>query len=126
WIASRRPCGATSRSLQARRSSASHPSPRAIRSSSCSRRGRPKDIRAVPTERVRRAVAYLEGGNADVASLHEMGLTAADVDEVLGLVACGDKASREVKDARERLHETRVTEEEGAGLAPCLGGVKEP
>ncbi len=79
----------------------------------------------MPTERVRRAVAYLEGGNADVAFLHEMGLTAADVDEVLGLVAWGDKASLEVKDALERLYETRVTEEERAGLATPLVVVKE-
>ena len=79
----------------------------------------------MPTERVRRAVAYLEGGNADVASLHEMGLTAADVDEVLGLVAWGDKASLEVKDAVERLYEARLAEEEKAGLAIPLVVVKE-
>ena len=76
-------------------------------------------------ERVLQAVAYFEEGNADLAPLHDMGLTAADLDDVLALVAWGDKASLEVKDAVERLYEARVAEEEKAGLAIPLVVVKE-
>ena len=76
-------------------------------------------------ERVLQAVAYFEEGNADLVPLHEMGLTAADLDEVLELVAWGDKASLEVKDAVERLYEARLAEEEKAGLAIPLVVVKE-
>jgi len=79
----------------------------------------------VANERVRQAVAYFEGGNADVEPLHDMGLTAADLDEVLELVAWGDKASLEVKAAVERLYEARLAEEEKAGLAIPLVVVKE-
>ena len=68
-------------------------------------------------ERVRQAVAYFEEGNADLEPLHEMGLTAADLDEVLELVAWGDKASLEVKAAVGHLYEARLAEEEKAGLA---------
>ena len=76
-------------------------------------------------ERVRQAVAYFEEGNADLSPLHDMGLTAADLDEVLALVAWGDKASLEVRDAVERLYEARVSDEEKAGLAIPLVVVKE-
>ena len=76
-------------------------------------------------ERVLQTVAYFEAGNADLAPLHDMGLTAADLDDVLALVAWGDKASLEVKDAVERLYEARVAEEEKAGLAIPLVVVKE-
>ena len=76
-------------------------------------------------ERVLQTVAYFEAGNADLAPLHDMGLTAADLDEVLELVAWGDKASLEVKDALERLYEGRLAEEEKAGLAIPLVVVKE-
>ncbi len=76
-------------------------------------------------ERVLQAVAYFEEGNADLVPLHEMGLTAADLDEILALVAWGDKASLEVKDAVERLYEARLAEEEKAGLAIPLVVVKE-
>ncbi len=76
-------------------------------------------------ERVLQTVAYFEAGNADLAPLHDMGLTAADLDEILELVAWGDKASLEVKDAVERLYEARVAEEEKAGLAIPLVVVKE-
>jgi len=79
----------------------------------------------VANERVLQAVAYFEEGNADLAPLHDMGLTAADLDDVLALVAWGDKASLEVKDAVERLYEARVAEEEKAGLAIPLVVVKE-
>jgi len=41
----------------------------------------------VANERVLQAVAYFEAGNADLAPLHDMGLTAADLDEILELVA---------------------------------------
>jgi len=74
---------------------------------------------------VLQAVAYFEEGNADLVPLHEMGLTAADLDEILELVAWGDKASLEVKDAVERLYEARLAEEEKAGLAIPLVVVKE-
>ena len=77
------------------------------------------------TERVRRAVAYLEEGSADLTPLNEMGLTATDLDEVLGLVAWGDRASLDVKDALEQLYEARAAEEEKAGLATPLVVVKE-
>ena len=77
------------------------------------------------TERVRRTVAYLEEGNADLTPLHEMGLTAADLDEVLGLVAWGGRASLDVKDALEQLYEARAAEEEKAGLVTPLVVVKE-
>jgi len=70
-------------------------------------------------------VAYFEGGNADVEPLHDMGLTAADLDEVLELVAWGDKASLEVKAAVGHLYEARLAEEEKAGLAIPLVVVKE-
>ena len=76
-------------------------------------------------ERVLQAVAYFEAGNADLVPLHDMGLTAADLDEILELVAWGDKASLEVKDAVERLYEARLAEEEKAGLAIPLVVVKE-
>ena len=76
-------------------------------------------------ERVLQAVAYFEEGNADLVPLHDMGLTAADLDEVLELVAWGDKASLEVKAAVERLYEARLAEEEKAGLAIPLVVVKE-
>ena len=76
-------------------------------------------------ERVLQAVAYFEEGNADLVPLHDMGLTAADLDEILELVAWGDKASLEVKDAVERLYEARLAEEEKAGLAIPLVVVKE-
>ena len=76
-------------------------------------------------ERVRQAVAYFEEGNADLEPLHDMGLTAADLDEVLALVAWGDRASLEVKNAVERLYEARVAAEEKAGLAFPLVVVKE-
>ena len=76
-------------------------------------------------ERVLQAVAYFEAGNADLAPLHDMGLTAADLDEVLALVAWGDRASLEVKNAVERLYEARVAAEEKAGLAIPLVVVKE-
>ena len=76
-------------------------------------------------ERVLQAVAYFEEGNTDIVPLHDMGLTAADLDEVLELVAWGDKASLEVKDALERLYEGRLAEEEKAGLAIPLVVVKE-
>ncbi len=76
-------------------------------------------------ERVLQAVAYFEEGNADLVPLHDMGLTAADLDEILELVAWGDKASLEVKDAVERLYEVRLAEEEKAGLAIPLVVVKE-
>jgi hypothetical protein len=79
----------------------------------------------VANERVRQAVAYFEEGNADLAPLHDMGLTAADLDEVLALVAWGNKASLEVKNAVERLYEARVAAEEKAGLAIPLVVVKE-
>jgi len=79
----------------------------------------------VTTERVRRAVAYLEEGSADLTPLNEMGLTATDLDEVLGLVAWGDRASLDVKDALEQLYEARAAEEEKAGLATPLVVVKE-
>jgi len=74
---------------------------------------------------VLQAVAYFEAGNADLVPLHDMGLTAADLDEILELVAWGDKASLEVKDAVERLYEARLAEEEKAGLAIPLVVVKE-
>jgi len=74
---------------------------------------------------VLQAVAYFEEGNADLVPLHDMGLTAADLDEILELVAWGDKASLEVKDAVERLYEARLAEEEKAGLAIPLVVVKE-
>ena len=70
-------------------------------------------------------MAYFEGGNADVEPLHDMGLTAADLDEVLELVAWGDKASLEVKAAVGHLYEARLAEEEKAGLAIPLVVVKE-
>ena len=70
-------------------------------------------------------MAYFEEGNADLEPLHEMGLTAADLDEVLELVAWGDKASLEVKAAVEHLYEARLAEEEKAGLAIPLVVVKE-
>jgi len=70
-------------------------------------------------------VAYFEEGNADLEPLHEMGLTAADLDEVLELVAWGDKASLEVKAAVGHLYEARLAEEEKAGLAIPLVVVKE-
>ena len=76
-------------------------------------------------ERVRQAVAYLEGGNADLAPMRQMGLTAADLDEVLELVAWGDRAPLAVKETVERLYEARVAEEEQAGLAMPLVVVKE-
>ena len=76
-------------------------------------------------ERVRQAVAYFEEGNADLEPLQEMGLTAADLDEVLELVAWGDKASLEVKAAVGHLYEARLAEEEKAGLAIPLVVVKE-
>jgi hypothetical protein len=79
----------------------------------------------VANERVLQTVAYFEAGNADLAPLHDMGLTAADLDEILELVAWGDKASLEVKDAVERLYEARLAEEEKAGLAIPLVVVKE-
>jgi len=79
----------------------------------------------VANERVLQAVAYFEEGNADLVPLHDMGLTAADLDEILELVAWGDKASLEVKDAVERLYEARLAEEEKAGLAIPLVVVKE-
>jgi len=79
----------------------------------------------VANERVRQAVAYCEEGNADLEPLHEMGLTAADLDEVLELVAWGDKASLEVKAAVGHLYEARLAEEEKAGLAIPLVVVKE-
>jgi len=79
----------------------------------------------VANERVRQAVAYFEEGNADLEPLQEMGLTAADLDEVLELVAWGDKASLEVKAAVEHLYEARLAEEEKAGLAIPLVVVKE-
>jgi len=70
-------------------------------------------------------VAYFEEGNADLEPLQEMGLTAADLDEVLELVAWGDKASLEVKAAVGHLYEARLAEEEKAGLAIPLVVVKE-
>ena len=70
-------------------------------------------------------MAYFEEGNADLEPLHEMGLTAADLDEVLELVAWGDKASLEVKAAVGHLYEARLAEEEKAGLAIPLVVVKE-
>jgi len=79
----------------------------------------------VANERVRQAVAYFEEGNADLEPLQEMGLTAADLDEVLELVAWGDKASLEVKAAVGHLYEARLAEEEKAGLAIPLVVVKE-
>jgi len=79
----------------------------------------------VANERVQRAAAYIGEGNEDLATLHDMGLTAADLDEVLEVVAWGDKASLDVKAALERLYETRVAEEERAGLAVPLVVVRE-
>ena len=76
-------------------------------------------------ERVLQTVAYFEAGNADLAPLHDMGLTAADLDEILELVAWGHKASLQAKDALERLYEARVAEEEKAGLAIPLVVVKD-
>ena len=76
-------------------------------------------------ERVLQAVAYVEEGNTDLGPLDDMGLTAADLDEVLALVAWGDKASLQVKEAVERLYEARVAAEEKAGLAIPLVVVKE-
>jgi hypothetical protein len=79
----------------------------------------------VANERVLQAVAYVEEGNTDLGPLDDMGLTAADLDEVLALVAWGDKASLQVKEAVERLYEARVAAEEKAGLAIPLVVVKE-
>src|SRR2546427_7492243 len=68
-------------------------------------------------ERVLRAVVYLEDGHTDLAPLRDMGLTAAHLSEVLDLVAWGDAATLETREAVERLYETRAAAEEQAGLS---------
>lgn len=75
--------------------------------------------------RVRQAVAYFEQGNADLEPLDEMGLTASDLSDVIELVRWGGKAPLDVKEALERIYETRIQAEENAGLATPLVVLRE-
>lgn len=75
--------------------------------------------------RVRQAVAYFEEGNADLEPLDEMGLTAADLNDVIELVRWGGRAPLDVKETLERVYETRIQAEEKAGLATPLVVLKE-
>jgi len=79
----------------------------------------------VTNRRVRQAVAYFEQGNADLEPLDEMGLTAADLSDVIELVRWGGRAPLDVKAALERIYETRIEAEEKAGLAMPLVVLKE-
>ena len=74
---------------------------------------------------VRQAIAYFEAGNADLEPLEEMGLTAADLNEVIELVAWGRKAPLEAKEALEGVYQARIAAEEKAGLATPLVVLKE-
>ena len=75
--------------------------------------------------RVRQAVAYFEQGNADLEPLEEMGLTAADLSDVIELVRWGGRAPLDVKEALERIYENRIQAEEMAGLATPLVVLRE-
>lgn len=78
--------------------------------------------RGMSNERVRRAVAYLEEGSDDLAPLEAMGLTSADLGEVL--VAWGETAPRHLRTAVEGLYDGRRGEEEKAGIAVPVVVVK--
>ena len=75
--------------------------------------------------RVRQAVAYFEAGNDDLEPLGEMGLTAADLNDVIELVRWGKKAPLGVKQALEGIYQARIAAEEQAGLASELVVLKE-
>ena len=75
--------------------------------------------------RVRQAVAYFEAGNDNLEPLDEMGLTAADLNDVIELVRWGKKAPLGVKQALEGIYEARIAAEEQAGLASELVVLKE-
>jgi hypothetical protein len=70
----------------------------------------------MPSERVRRAVAYIEGGSSDLEPLQAMGLSAKDLDEVLALATWGERTPAHLREAVEHLYESRAREEERAGL----------
>jgi hypothetical protein len=76
-------------------------------------------------ERVLRAVVYLEDGHTDIEPLRHMGLTSRHLAEVLDLVAWGDTASMETREAVARLFEARAAAEEQAGLSTPIVVVKE-
>ena len=76
-------------------------------------------------DRVQKAIAYLEEGHSDLAPMEHLGLTAADLDALLEVVAWGDKVPLAMKEKLERFYEARVAQEEQAGLAMPLVVVKE-
>jgi hypothetical protein len=80
----------------------------------------------VANSRVRGTVAYLEEGHADLSPVRGRGLSAAEIAEVLELVAWGERASFEVKETLERLYAEQAAEEVEAGLAIPLVVVKPP
>src|SRR5438045_9037751 len=78
------------------------------------------------SERVLRAVVYLEEGHTDLAPLETMGLTARHLSEVLELVAWDEASTPAMRAAVERLFEARAGSEEQAGRStPGVGGREE-
>jgi hypothetical protein len=75
-------------------------------------------------KRVSRAVAYLEQDEAEVAVLDGMGLTSADIAEVIALADSRDRVRPALRDEVARLYATRRAVEESAGLAVPLVVVK--
>ena len=69
------------------------------------------------SERVLRAVVYLEEGHTDLAPLETMGLTARHLSEVLELVAWDEASTPAMRAAVVRLFEARAGSEEQAGLS---------
>ena len=70
------------------------------------------------SERVDRAIAYLNGGRRELGPLKEMGLSADEYNEVLAAVSWGYATSPHMKDAVQNLYEQRRAEEaagRGAG-----------
>ena len=69
-----------------------------------------------PTERVERAIAYLMEGGTDPAVLADMGLSTRELDDVVTLVPWGNGVSAGLRDAIERLCDSRARAEAEAGL----------
>ena len=68
-------------------------------------------------ERVRRAAAYLGQEHAEVAALNEMGLTSAEIAELVSLIADDERLPARLRADVARLYAARRDAEERAGIA---------
>jgi hypothetical protein len=68
-------------------------------------------------ERVRRAAAYLGQEDAQVAALNEMGLTSAEIAELVSLIADDERLPAPLRADVARLYAARRDAEERAGIA---------